>query len=562
MKLIGRLIVIVSGIVIIALAALYVLLQTQWGAKQLSQWVSSNTNYRLSFSQMDHTWSTPDHLMFNDVTLGYADKPAIIVAKQLDIGLSSRQFSDPLDVDTLLLQQGSLTLHNNILPLPLQASRLQLQDMDMDIDNRDGTWPLRAKRINGGIIPWHPTADNLFGKQAKLELSADSAMLKGASVSHILVQGLLDNGNLVLSTISADVARGTLTGNMSRTRDGAWKIGSLRLNDIRLQTEQSLTDFLAPLSEVTSLQIDSLDVIGAQLQGPAWAISDLDLSLRGLAFRQGDWHSDKGTLSANARELIWHSIHLEDPIINADLSPQGLLLRQFSSRWEGGMVRANGEWLRDGSNALMNEVVFTGLEYTLPEDWKALWMQPLPNWLAEMTINKLSASRNLIIDINPDWPFQFTALDAAATNLIIIRDHQWGLWDGKVSLNAASATFNRVDVRRPSLVLSANPQQIILSKFSAFTEKGLLEAAATISQTPQRVTQVVLKGQGVPANILHPWGWPEYSLAGDVNINISATGQLAAQTPLKPTVNATLKITDSNGQQVEQAMKQGVISAP
>jgi len=232
----------------------------------------------------------------------------------------------------------------------------------MNIDNRDDTWPLRAERINGGVIPWYPTPDNLLGHKANVEFSADSVTLQGTSASHVLVQGSLDNGNLVLSTLGADIARGTLTGNVSRTRDGVWKVGSLRLNDIRLQTKQSLTDFLSPLTKIASLKIDRLDVIGARLEGPAWAISDLDLSLRDVTLSDGDWYSEEGTLSANAQEFIWHSVHLQDPIINADLTAQGLLLRQFSSRWEGGMVRANGQWLRDGNSAQMNEVVLTGLE--------------------------------------------------------------------------------------------------------------------------------------------------------------------------------------------------------
>lgn len=560
MKLLGRLIVIVSGIVIFVLIALYILLQTQWGARQLSQWISNNTDYHVAFSKMEHSWSTPDHLVFNDVTLGNTGQPTAIVAKKLDIGLSSRQFADLLDVDSILLQQGSLTLQDNAPPLPFKASRLRLQDMN--IEDHDATWPLNIQRANGGIVPWQPEADNPLGNKANIEVSADTMALKGITASHVLLQGSIDNGNLVLSTIGADIARGSLTGNMSRSHDGVWTISNLRLNDIRLQTDQSIADFMAPLREAAAVNIDRLDVIGARLEGPAWAISDLDLSLRGTTFTKGDWSSEEGTLSVNAREFIWNSVHLQDPIVNADLNPQGLLLRQFSSRWEGGMVRANGQWTRDGDSAVINEMVFTGLEYTLPGDWKALWMQPLPEWLAEVTIKKLSANRSLIIDINPDWPFQLTALDASATNLLLARNHQWGLWDGKVSLNAANATFNRVDVRRPSLTLSATPQQITISELSAFKEKGLLEATASITQTPQRITSVELKGQGVPVNTLRTWGWPVLALEGDGNLSLSATGQLAAETSLRPTVNATLKIIDSQGQQIQQTMKQGVVSVP
>lgn len=560
MKLLGRLIVIVSGIVVLLLVALYALLQTQWGARQLSQWVSNNTDYQVAFSKMEHSWSAPDHVIFNDITLGNAGQPASVVAKKLDIGLSSRQFTNLLDVDSILLQQGSLTLQNNTPLLPLKAARLQLQDIN--IEDNDATWPVTLQRANGGIVPWQPEASNPLGNKASIEVSADIMSVKGITASHVLLQGSLDNGNLVLSTIGADIARGSLTGNIRRSNDGAWTVSHLRLNDIRLQTEHSLADFLAPLAEATSLNIERLDVIGARLEGPEWAISDLDLSLRGATLTKGDWNSEEGTLSANAREFIWNSIHLQDPIVNADLNAQGLLLRQFSSRWEGGMVRANGQWLRDGNSAVINEIVFAGLEYTLPADWKALWMQPSPEWLADMTIKKLSANRSLIIDITPEWPFQLTALDASATNLLIARNHQWGLWDGKVSLNAANATFNRVDIRRPSLTMNASPQQITFSELSGFREKGILEATASITQTPQRVTTVELKGQSVPVNTLKDWGWPALPLVGEGNINLSASGQLAADIPLRPTVNATLNVTDAQGQQIRQTMKQGVVALP
>lgn len=560
MKLLGRLIVIVSGIVVLVLVAFYVLLQTQWGARQLSQWVSNNTDYQLVFSKMEHSWSEPGHVVFNDIALGNAGQPASIVAKKLDIGLSSRQFTNLLDVDSILLQQGSLALQDNALLLPLKASRLRLQDMD--IEDNNATWPVTLQRVNGGIVPWQPDASNPLGNKANIEFSADTMTVKGIAASHVLLQGSLDNGNVVLSTIGADVARGSLTGNIRRSNDGAWTISNLRLNDIRLQTDQPLADFLAPLGEAASVNIERLDVIGARLEGPAWAISDLDLSLRGATLTKGNWNSEEGTLSANAREFIWNSVHLQDPIVNADLNPQGLLLRQFSSRWEGGMVRANGQWLRDVNSAVINEMVFTGLEYTLPEDWKALWMQPSPEWLADVTIKKLSANRSLIIDINPQWPFQLTALDAAATNLLVARNHQWGLWDGKVSLNAANATFNRVDIRRPSLTLNASPQQITFSELSGFREKGILEATASMTQTPQRITTVTLKGQSVPVNTLRAWGWPALPLDGEGDLNLSASGQLAADAPLRPTVNATLKVTDSQGQQIQQTMKQGVVALP
>jgi hypothetical protein len=44
-----------------------------------------------------------------------------------------------------------------------------------------------------------------------------------------------------------------------------------------------------------------------------------------------------------------------------------------------------------------------------------------------------------------------------------------------------------MDVRRPSLALAADASEINISELSAFMEKGLLEATASISQqSPHR----------------------------------------------------------------------------
>ena len=279
-----------------------------------------------------------------------------------------------------------------------------------------------------------------------------------------------------------------------------------------------------------------------------------------MTFSKDDWQTQEGKLSMNASEFIYGSLHFFDPILNAEFSPQGIALRQFTTRWEGGMVRTSGSWMRSNKALVLDDAAIAGLEYTLPENWKQLWMKPLPAWLNSLTLKKFSASRNLVIDIDPDFPWQLTALDGYGANLGLVQNNQWGVWSGSATLNAAAATFNRTDVRRPSLALTANSSTINISELSAYTEKGLLEATASISQLPQRQTQVSLNGRGVPMTILQHWGWPALPLSGDGNIQLTASGNLQADAPLKPTVNGQLHAVNVEKQQVTQTMRAGVVS--
>lgn len=558
MKLIGRLLLYVLIACLVVIFGFYFLLQTRWGADHVSNWVSENSGYHLTFDVMDHRFSAPSHLLLENVTFGRDGQPATLVAKTVDIGLSIRQLTAPLHVDTILLQDGTLNISVQTAPFPFEADRLQLRNMALNSPGSE--WRLSAQRVNGGIMPWRPEAGQILGNKAQIQLSAGSLTLNDVPATNVLIEGSIDHNQVMLNTVGADMARGALTGVARRNADGSWVVENLRLNDIRLQSDKSLSEFFAPLTTVPSLQIDRLEVTDASLQGPDWAVTDLDLSLRNLTLRKEDWQSQEGKLSMNASEFIYGSLHFLDPILNAEFSPQGVALRQFTTRWEGGMVRTSGAWLREGKALILDDTAIAGLEYTLPENWKQLWMKPLPDWLNSLTLKKFSASRNLVIDIDPAFPWQITALDGYGANLELVQHHQWGVWSGNATLNAAAATFNRVDVRRPSLSLTANASTVNISDLSAFTGKGILEATASVSQLPQHQTQISLNGRGVPMDVLQQWGWPALSIAGDGNIQLTASGNIQADVPLKRTVNGQLHAVNAQKQQITQTMQAGVVS--
>ncbi|HBR6853056.1 TPA: AsmA family protein [Klebsiella aerogenes] len=558
MKFLGKLVLWLLIALLVVIVAAYFALQTRWGARQASSWLSESTGWKIAFDKMAHDFSSPLHLQLQNVTFGRDGKPPTLVARTVDIGFSTRQFSDPLHADEIVLSNGTLNLSPASASMPFAADRLQLRDMAFN--SPDSEWNLSAQRVTGGVMPWQPEAGDVLGRKAQIQMSAGSMNINGVEASNVLIQGAIDNGEVTLSTLGADIARGTLTGNAKRRADGSWLVDNLRLNEIRLQSAKPLNEFLAPLTSVPSLQIGRLDVTDARLQGPGWAVTDLDLNLRNLTLSHNGWQSDDGTLSMNASEFIYGSLNFLDPIVNAEFSPQGIALRQFSSRWEGGMVRTSGNWLRAGNALVLDDAVFAGLEYTLPSNWKQLWMEPMPGWLQSLTLKKFSASRNLIIDIDPAFPWQITALDGYGGELQLVKDGQWGVWNGSATLNAAAATFNRIDVRRPSLKLNANASTVNISELSAFTERGILQATAAVSQLPQRQVNLSLNGRGVPLNILQAWGWPALPISGDGNFQLTANGSVQANAPLKPSVNGQLSATNIDKQQVAQVMRNGEVS--
>ena len=169
MKFIGKLLLYILIALLVVIAGLYFLLQTRWGAEHISAWVSENSDYHLAFGAMDHRFSAPSHIVLENVTFGRDGQPATLVAKSVDIALSSRQLTEPRHVDTILLENGTLNLTDQTAPLPFKADRLQLRDMAFNSPNSE--WKLSAQRVNGGVVPWSPEAGKVLGTKAQIQFS-------------------------------------------------------------------------------------------------------------------------------------------------------------------------------------------------------------------------------------------------------------------------------------------------------------------------------------------------------------------------------------------------------
>ncbi|TQI77995.1 AsmA-like protein [Serratia fonticola] len=553
MKFIGKLLLTLLLLLVLAVILLYVMGQTRWAAGALSRWISDNSEYRLSVEKISHSWSKPGQISLEGVAFAQTNQPQLLAAKQVDLAFSLRQITEPSYFDSITLRDGTLNIPlQPATALPIQADVLQLSNMALQ--SNDDTWQLNAQKVNAGITPWQPKADHLLGENNQFQFSAGVLVLNGIPASQVLVQGEIKQNQLILRDFGAGLAQGDLTGVANRAADGSWLVERLRLSNVRLQTALTLEQIWDRFTALPPITVKRFDLLDARLEGKAWAVNDLDLTLQNVTFQQGGWNSQDGSLNFNADDLINGNFHLIDPIMNMQLSPAGIAIGQFTARWEGGLLRTSGNWLRANKRLQLDEVAVAALEYTLPINWRTLWLQPLPSWLAEVYVGKVTTNRNLIIDINPDFPFQITALDGYGSNLLLANNHQWGIWSGSLKLNGSDATFNKVDVRRPSMALDADAQQINVTELSAFMPDGLLDAKVNINQLPGKPFTLAFSGRSVPLNTLQQWGWQHIPLEGDGNLQLQLKGLLNGDGPFKASLQGHLQATSKEGQTLEQQL--------
>lgn len=555
MKVIGKLLLTLCVLILLALAAAYFIVQSRWGARQISDWVNQHTHYRITLSALQHTLGQPATVQVNGFSLARAGQPPLIQSATLRLTFGWQQLSAPRHFSAISLSGGKLTLtQDGIPPLPISAAALRLHDMQILWPHAD--WPLQASDVDGGIVPLRPGSTKV-----DFQFSAAALNIGEIPAKSVLVQGEYRDRQLWLNNLGADVANGQMTAQALRQADGTWRIDSLRLSQIHWQSPQALRPFLHALQILPPLTLVRLDLLGANLEGKGWALGGLDATLRNVSLTDGHWHSQRGSLAFNAADIVLGAVHLSDPLLSADLTPQGITLRQFNTRWSNALIRASGDWQRDSGHLTLNDLAVVGLEYTLPSAWRTLWLRPLPAWLQEITLQRFSLSRTLLVDINPDFPFQMTALDGFGSHVTLARQRRWGIWQGQMQFNASEATFNKVDLRRPSATLLADGGTVRVSDLSAISQKGLLEASATLIQDDSLLT-LALHGRGVPVSQLDAWGWPALTtLQGDMNLQLTLRAPLQAGTPFRQGVEATLQAQDGHGHTLHQRMVSGQLVA-
>lgn len=556
MKRRGKVLKTLLLLLIVVVMVCYVLIQTRWAAGMLSRWVSSHSEYHLSVGKISHHWSTLGELDLSEVALTSNHSATALSAKQVLLGLNWQQLMEPRHFKSLQLQDGELTLTADTSWLSITSSLLKLANMT--VKNSTGPWQWQSEHVQAGITPWKPTTHSPFGDDAQFQLSAGSITLNGITATHLLVQGEVHQQQWQLNNIGADIAQGTVTGSVSRSAEGNWLVESLRLSDIRFQSAATLDELWQQVAKLPSMTLKRFDLLNTKLEGKEWALSDVNLNLRGITLNQGNWQSEEGTVTFNATDVVNQDVRFTDPIIDLSLSDNGIVINEFSTRWQDGLVRSRGSWSRINKRLQLEELVLATLNYTLPLDWRQRWQQPLPDWLHEVYITRLVTNRNLLIDINPAFPFQLTSVDGIGNNLLLAQQQQWGIWSGMLNLTASAATFNKVDLRHLSLALQADQQHINLTELSALSNDGLLEASANIEQQTTFPFSLNLTGRGVPLEILHQWGWPTTSQQNSLLLQLQLTGELGTSVPFAP--NGTLQLTGSDEQIQHQTMQQGKLT--
>lgn len=545
-------------LLILAIIIVYAGMQSRWGAAQISAFASKLTDYQISVGIVGHDLSSPQELILQDVSIKSANTNFMLDAKQITIEFNWRKLLSNQPIYRLTVTQGNLALTSTEQPINLSANILQFSNSRIHYQTPEHQ--ILTTGLTGGITPWHSTPDSWLG-YGDFRLTASSIKVDDNLFKKFALRGKYQAALTEISEISGELNHGFFIGSGKRTTDGSITIDSLAMSGMGWQSNLSFDQLLTEISYPHPIFLKNIDLINANFQGKDWAISGLNAEIQKLGVINGSWNTSHSKFELDASQLVIKNQQIEQLIASLETKNDRLNINKLSGYYEKGIFNLRGYWQRDNKSLTLDNVELGGLLYTLPEHWLSFFAAPAPDWLSNLSIKQFTLSQSLLMNINSDFPFEFTGLSGSMTDVDFIKHQQWGFWQGKASFSADSGTLNQAMLRRPSMEIRQSGQASVAATVTASTGQGVIKFGVLAKQQPSNVLFLLRSsGSNIDLSLLNQWGWEGLprEVIGDFDLTLQ--GNLLAKS-IQNTLNGELVAIPLQGEKIYRLVDNGKVTA-
>lgn len=534
----------------------YFALQTNWGAKKVSQWLSDRTAYHIEIGSLDHSIFDPHALKLNRLRIKNKEtQQSVVTADQVTLITHQDSPFTFTNLKQIIIDKGEVFTRGHALdlPMPIKADQLQFIHSAMKFEHQ--SLAITAENINGGVMPWSSERAFPFSNGAKFRFTMANVNLDKLNTGNVFVQGYVENEALVLNNVGSDFIRGGLTTKIQRLPNGDWHIQKLTLNNLQLHTQnevdaQSLSKLLAYLPKVT---LASLNITNSSIDGQDLQVNQFTTSIENIAFEQGKWQLNGGKIAFSANDIVYQDEHFSQPDATFSFTSDAAVIERATAYWQEGLIQTHGQLTYADRTLQLKQLMLAKLRYTLPENGLAQLNPFLFRHVDRIIIDQFTLTPSTIVDISPSFPFELTHVELTGGQLMLKKNAPNIITQGKLSLSASSGTLNAVSLKHINASLSASDTMLSLPSFSAITNSGLVEAQMTLAQQAERLASLKLEGRSFNTDVLNAWRLLQTPLALTGNIHATLSGSLnnlpnlSGQLNIEQTQGATLHLNVVNG---------------
>ncbi|MEX0437314.1 AsmA family protein [Providencia rettgeri] len=538
----------------------YIGLQTRWGASYTSQFLSKFTDYDIDVGIMGHEFSNPGEFIFQDVKLANKNSDLSLDSRQIVLDVNWRNLFSGTAIKRLVITQGTLstTVTPDTILLPISANILQFENSQITLKKDNDT--VQVTGFTGGITPWKPAESSPFG-YGDFRFTANQLKFNDLSFKNVAITGKLQQQGTEISQASAYLNNGYIAGAGKVLKDGTITVDSLTMNKVGWENKVDFDSLFDAITSEKSLQIKKVELTNIDIQGKDWALSGLSTEIDQLSFVKGSWTSSESNIRFNVDQFVVKDQQLSTLIGDLKINGDSLNINKLSGYYNKGVFNLSGSWQRNDRILTIDEGKLAGILYTLPENWLSFFAEPTPPWLSGLSIKKFTLSQSLLMNIQPQFPFELTALSGNIENIDLIKQKQWGIWSGKATFTADSGTINQVLVRRPFIEVRQSGKSSAAASLTVSTDKGISKVGLLVKQEPKKVPFLLrASGSNIDLVDLNQWGWAGFPAQVIGDFDATLQGDLLAPSVAK-SLNGELMAVPLQGKRLFRTVVNGVVTS-
>ena len=560
MKWLTKLIAYALLLFLLVIIFAYIGLQTRWGASSASQFLSKFTDYDIEVGIMGHELSNAGEFIFQDVKLVSQNKDLSLNARQIVIDINWRNIFNGTAIRRLVITQGELVANSgeDSTTIPLSADILQFENSQLQLKQQNET--IQVSGFTGGITPWHPTVSHPFG-YGDFRFTTSQMNINELAFRNVAITGKLQEKVAEISQATGYLNNGYIAGEGKLFTDGSINIDRLVMNKVGWQNAITFDNLVNAINSNNPLQIKNLELTNIDIQGKDWALAGLSTEIDQISFVRGSWISPKSKISFNMDQLVIKEQQLDTLIGELNIDNDNINIEKLSGYYNKGVFNLSGTWQRNDKILTIDDAKLAGVLYTLPENWLKFFAQSTPSWLSGLSIKKFTLTQSLLMNIQPQFPFELTALSGNIENVDLIKQKQWGIWSGKATFNADSGTINQVMVRRPFVEIRQSGKSSATASITVSTDKGISKLGLLVKQEPKKVP-FLLRASGTNIDLadLNQWGWHGFPAQTLGDFDVTLQGDLLAPSLAKST-NGELMAIPLQGKRMYRTVVNGEVTS-
>lgn len=480
----------------------------------------------------------PNQVTFQNARFELPDQQPVEVAK-LSVWLSTQlSTKQPITIHELLIDGASLSASQT--PSITLLKQWQTENIALDhIDYSHGEMIINDLRLQ---LTGIELGDSVITSKGNVQLQASQFYYQGSSLRNLLVDGELDADNSKILGASFTWNKSSIS-TQAQIQNGRWSLVNTTIDRLDLDATAQDDPLLSILKEHVG-HINSLDILNSTLSNNDMTVDNISASLENIDLDKSLWKQSEAYISVDADQLIWGGFEFIEPTLEVYANEERIEVADLDTQLEQGRIQLSG-YVKPNEIKL-DKLEVDGVKYIQEGDKPSLldlFADVSIDDLKSVAIDRVAINRSQWIQLSTKPFWQVTGFNMEASDLLLKRDYQWGLWQGKATASANSASIDKILANQVIMETESKQGKWQLNRLFIPFEQGYFTSTASLDfGAPSQPLALNAKAFSLPLALTHYlFDSDEIQLTGTADLDLDISALIADNLSLSQTLSGSLR---------------------